>query len=111
MDVSELVARVVLSPSQAADLSIAQDGSFVETSSGPVARELKRQFDNLLGVGPSRRSPYAITAFVSQHGRQMFRVGSVTELTFNTHSHAFSETGILLLQLQLPPHAKNDVHE
>ena len=77
-DVSDLIARVVLPPQQLADLSFPPDRSFVETSSGPVARELKRQFDHLLGVGPSRRSPYAITAFVSQHGRQMFRVGLVS---------------------------------
>lgn len=58
----------------AADVSIAPDGSFVETSSGPAARELKRHFDQLYGVGLSLRSPYAITAFVNQHGKQMFRV-------------------------------------
>lgn len=53
------------------------DGSFVETSSGPAARELKRRYDQHLGVGKDVRSPYAITAFVNQHGKQMFRVGSV----------------------------------
>ena len=112
---SDLIDRVVLPPEQAADLSIASDRSFVQTSSGPAARELKRQFDYLLGVSPSRRSPYAITAFVSQHGRQMFRVGSVPESVFLLTPHTFSETGILLLPPQLParlaPHAKNGVHE
>ncbi|KAJ7222399.1 hypothetical protein GGX14DRAFT_663607 [Mycena pura] len=58
-----------------ADLSIAPDGSFVETSSGPAARELKRRYDAHYGVGVNVRSPYAITAFVNQHGRQMYRVG------------------------------------
>ena len=51
------------------------DGSFVETSSGAAARELKRRYDQYLGVGRDVRSPYAITAFVNQHGKQMYRVG------------------------------------
>ncbi|KAJ6578832.1 hypothetical protein DFH09DRAFT_1030705 [Mycena vulgaris] len=59
----------------AADLSIAPDGSFVETSSGPAARELKLRYDQHYGVGVSVRSPYAITALINQHGRQMYRVG------------------------------------
>ncbi|THH14380.1 hypothetical protein EW146_g5939 [Bondarzewia mesenterica] len=59
-----------------ADISMAPDGSFVETSSGAVARELKKRYDRHLGVGKSMRSPYAITAFVNQHGKQMFRVGN-----------------------------------
>ncbi|KAF5376065.1 hypothetical protein D9615_007684 [Tricholomella constricta] len=58
-----------------AAISIAADGSFVETPSGPAARELKRYWDQQIGVGKSVRSPYAITAFVNQHGKQMFRVG------------------------------------
>jgi Gdp/GTP exchange factor required for growth at low temperatures len=53
----------------------AADGSFVETSSGPAARELKRRYDQYYGVGKEIRSPYAITAFVNQHGKQMYRVG------------------------------------
>ncbi|KAF7297266.1 hypothetical protein MIND_00959800 [Mycena indigotica] len=59
-----------------ADLSIAPDGSFVETSSGPAARELKLRYDAHYGVGPNVRSPYTITAFVNQHGRSMYRVGN-----------------------------------
>ncbi|GLB44214.1 putative rasGEF domain containing protein [Lyophyllum shimeji] len=59
----------------AADISVAPDGSYVETPSGPAARELKRYWDQQIGVGKSVRSPYAITAFVNQHGKQMFRVG------------------------------------
>lgn len=51
------------------------DHSFIETSSGAAARELKRRFDQYLGVGKDVRSPYAITAFVNQHGKQMYRVG------------------------------------
>ncbi|KAF8836237.1 ras GEF [Paxillus ammoniavirescens] len=58
-----------------ADISIAPDGSFVETSSGHAARELKRRYDQYVGVGKDVRSPYAITAFVNQHGKQMYRVG------------------------------------
>ncbi|KAF9784580.1 ras GEF [Thelephora terrestris] len=63
-----------------ADISIARDGSFVETSSGAAARELKKRYDERLGVGSPAKgsyaiSPYAITAFVNQHGKQMYRVG------------------------------------
>ncbi|KAF5326424.1 hypothetical protein D9611_001047 [Ephemerocybe angulata] len=57
------------------DINIAPDGTFIETSSGPAARELKRRYDQRFGVSLSVRSPYAITAFVNQHGKQMFRVG------------------------------------
>lgn len=53
------------------------DGSFVETTSGLAARELKRYWDQQIGVGKDVRSPYAITAFVNQHGKSMFRVGCV----------------------------------
>ncbi|TFK36540.1 hypothetical protein BDQ12DRAFT_686594 [Crucibulum laeve] len=60
----------------AADIVIAPDGTFVETSSGPAARELKRRYDQQYGVTVSIRSPYAITAFVNQHGKQMFRIGA-----------------------------------
>jgi hypothetical protein len=52
------------------------DGTFIETSVGPAARELKKFYDQRLGVSASIRSPYAITAFVNQHGKQMFRIGS-----------------------------------
>ncbi|KAI0270524.1 hypothetical protein BC834DRAFT_950330 [Gloeopeniophorella convolvens] len=58
-----------------ADISIAPDGSFVETSSGQAARELKKRYDRLIKVDKDHRSPYAITAFVNQHGKQMYRVG------------------------------------
>ncbi|EIM84381.1 ras GEF [Stereum hirsutum FP-91666 SS1] len=60
----------------AADISLAPDGSFVETSSATVAYDLKKRYDRYLGVGMEIRSPYAITAFVNQHGKQMFRVGN-----------------------------------
>ncbi|KAJ7042906.1 hypothetical protein C8F04DRAFT_1029796 [Mycena alexandri] len=60
----------------AADLSIAPDGSFVETSSGPAARELKKRYDHHYGVGVSVRSPYAITSLVNQHGKEVYRVGN-----------------------------------
>ena len=48
------------------------DGSFVETSSGAVARQLKRRYNQYLGVGRDVRSPYAITAFVNQQSKQMY---------------------------------------
>ncbi|KAI0298477.1 hypothetical protein B0F90DRAFT_1732791 [Multifurca ochricompacta] len=57
------------------DISIAPDGSFVETSSGQAAHELKKRYDRLIKVDKDHRSPYAITAFVNQHGKQMYRVG------------------------------------
>ena len=41
------------------------DSSFVKTSSGATARELKRHHDQYLGMGRNVRSPYAITAFVN----------------------------------------------
>jgi len=53
------------------------DGSFIESSSGPAARELKRRYDQLAGVGPTLRSPYTLTAFVNQHGKPMYRLGYV----------------------------------
>ncbi|KAF8889083.1 hypothetical protein BD779DRAFT_1672040 [Infundibulicybe gibba] len=65
----------VLPEIASAEISIGPDRSFVETSSGPAARELKRRYDHQIGVGKAVRSPYAITAFVNQHGKQMFRVG------------------------------------
>ncbi|KAK1228344.1 Guanine nucleotide exchange factor lte1 [Marasmius sp. AFHP31] len=58
-----------------ADFSIAPDGSFVETSSGAAAMELKRKYDSELGRNASMKTPYAITAFINQHGRRMFRIG------------------------------------
>ncbi|TCD60853.1 hypothetical protein EIP91_009402 [Steccherinum ochraceum] len=59
-----------------AEVTVAPDGSFVETSSGAAARELKRIYDQRYGVGKEVRSPYAITAFVNQHGKQMYRLGT-----------------------------------
>ncbi|CAK5271354.1 unnamed protein product [Mycena citricolor] len=59
----------------AEDITVAPDGSFVETSSGALARELKRRYDNAHGVSPTVRSPYTITALINQHGRQMYRIG------------------------------------
>jgi len=53
------------------------DGSFVETSCGPVAHELKKRYDRFIKTDKDNRSPYAITAFVNQHGKQMYRVGCV----------------------------------
>ncbi len=71
------VSLFTLSPAAInADVNVyTADGSFVETSSGAAARELKRRYDQYLGVGKDVRSPYAITAFVNQHGKQMYRVG------------------------------------
>lgn len=53
----------------------ADGGRFVEISSGAVGRELKRLYDQHLGVGKDVRSPFAITAFINQHGKQMYRIG------------------------------------
>ena len=52
------------------------DNSFVETSYGAAAGELKRRYDQLIGVGKNNvRSPYVITEIVNQYGKQMYRVG------------------------------------
>ncbi|THH06581.1 hypothetical protein EW145_g3988 [Phellinidium pouzarii] len=59
----------------AADISISADGSFVETTSGIAARELKRRYDQHLGVNKDMRSPYTITAIINQHGKQVYRLG------------------------------------
>ncbi|KAG6909166.1 hypothetical protein DXG01_001793 [Tephrocybe rancida] len=74
---SEVVVEPDIVPPELAnaDVSVAPDRSFVETPSGPAARELKKRWDQQLGVSKDVRSPYAITAFVNQHGKQMFRVG------------------------------------
>ena len=47
----------------------------METSCGPVAHELKKRYDRFIKIDKDNRSPYAITAFVNQHGKQMYRVG------------------------------------
>lgn len=50
----------------------------METTSAHAARELKRRYDLLLGVGKGAflRSPYAITA-VDVHAAKLFRISSV----------------------------------
>lgn len=58
------------------------DGRFIESSSGTTIYELKRRYDQLAGVGSSVRTPYAITSYVSQHGKNMFRLGSVRLFLF-----------------------------
>ncbi|CAE7102572.1 unnamed protein product [Rhizoctonia solani] len=59
-----------------ADLSMAVDGSFVETRSSHAARELKKRLDQLLGVGKDGvRSPYALTITQSPSGARVYRVG------------------------------------
>ncbi|KZT68096.1 ras GEF [Daedalea quercina L-15889] len=62
-------------PPEPADLFMAPDGSYLETSSGAAAHDLKKVYDKYLGVGKNVRSPFAITAFINQHGKQMYRVG------------------------------------
>ncbi|KAI0742836.1 hypothetical protein C8Q80DRAFT_1190902 [Daedaleopsis nitida] len=91
-----------------ADISIAPDGSFVETSSGAAARELKRRYDQYLGVGKDVRSPYAITAFVNQHGKQMYRVGH-RELSAPAASGQDAEDRVSTT-LPPPPHNTNTLH-
>jgi GDP/GTP exchange factor required for growth at low temperature len=67
---------------------VTADGTFVETSSGPAARGLKKLYDQQLGVGMSVRSPYAITAFINQHGKEMYRIGSVNFTATCVTTHA-----------------------
>ena len=57
------------------------DGSFVQTTSAPAARELKKCYDRILGVGAGGaqgvvRSPYAITAVQDEYGASVFRIRS-----------------------------------
>ncbi|PPR05048.1 hypothetical protein CVT24_010195 [Panaeolus cyanescens] len=59
----------------AADVTVAADGNYIESSSGPAIRELKRRYDQQAGVGPSVRTPYVITSFVNQHGKSTYRLG------------------------------------
>ena len=61
------------------------DGSFVETTSGPAARELKRRYDQQTGLSEDMRSPYVVTAIINQHGKQVYRVGCVISIC----SHRF----------------------
>ncbi|KAJ8519267.1 hypothetical protein ONZ45_g3746 [Pleurotus djamor] len=89
-----------------ADISIAPDGSFVETSSGPAARELKRRYDQRYGVGMNVRSPYAITAFVNQHGKQMYRIGHRDLTAPAAASIEFEDSMSPRDSLQAPPRSK-----
>jgi len=60
----------------------------VETSCGPAAHELKKRYDRFIKIDKDNRSPYAITAFVNQHGKQMYRVGCVhSPLSFTLSSN------------------------
>lgn len=52
-----------------------EDLAFIETSSPEAAREIKKRFDKFIGVSAAYRSPYAITSFKNQHGRDRYRVG------------------------------------
>jgi len=74
----------------------------VETSSGSAARELKRRYDQYLGVGIDVRSPYAITAFVNQHGKQMYRVGSVSKLAYLPTTLISRHVTVSVTPLHLP---------
>ena len=67
--------RVILETRDLIVLLFPADGSYLETSSGAAARDLKKAYDKYLGVGKDVRSPFAITAFINQHGKQMYRVG------------------------------------
>ncbi|KIO18750.1 hypothetical protein M407DRAFT_31584, partial [Tulasnella calospora MUT 4182] len=60
------------------DLTIAEDGTYLETSSAHAARELKRRYDRTLGVGikPGVRSPYAITVTQDAQGQPLYRLSS-----------------------------------
>ncbi|KAJ3981288.1 hypothetical protein F5890DRAFT_1417977 [Lentinula detonsa] len=83
-----------------ADIVIAPDSSYVETSSGLWAMELKRRYDTLYGVNVTVRSPYAITAFVGQHGQKRYRIGH-RELSAPGASGAAAED--ILVQSKSPP--------
>ncbi|KAG8932520.1 hypothetical protein FRC02_000973 [Tulasnella sp. 418] len=64
-----------------ADMTIAPDGTFIETTSGIAARELKRRYDNALGVGKNgKRSPYAIVVAIDNQGRTVFRLSSAASV-------------------------------
>ncbi|KZT21332.1 ras GEF [Neolentinus lepideus HHB14362 ss-1] len=92
-----------------ADISIAPDGSFVETSSAAAAMELKRRYDYLFGVNKEVRSPYAITSFLNQHGRQRFRIGR-KELSAPMASAAEAEHRMsqqTVSGLESPPYLKH----
>ncbi|KAF9506264.1 hypothetical protein BS47DRAFT_453106 [Hydnum rufescens UP504] len=83
-----------------AELCIAANGTFVETTSANAARELKRRYDQLWGVGQDgKRSPYAITAVVNQFGRRVFRVSH--------HEEQIPSDD----QLHLPPPPEDDAKE
>ncbi|KAG8895732.1 hypothetical protein FRC01_012223, partial [Tulasnella sp. 417] len=60
------------------DFTIAEDGTYLETSSAHAARELKRKYDRQLGVGikPGVRSPYAITVTQDAQGQPLYRLSS-----------------------------------
>ncbi|KAK7045447.1 Guanine nucleotide exchange factor lte1 [Paramarasmius palmivorus] len=58
-----------------ADISLAPDGSFVETSSGAAAWELKKRFDAHHGKTTTMPPPYVITAYNNQYGKKMYRIG------------------------------------
>ncbi|KAG8908936.1 hypothetical protein FRB99_000039 [Tulasnella sp. 403] len=61
----------------AADLTIAEDGSYMETTSAHAALELKRLYDRRLGVGKAGvRSPYAITVTHDAQGKPLYRLSS-----------------------------------
>lgn len=74
------------------------DGSFIETTSALAARELKKLYDHMSGVGKGKtvRSPYAITA-MEHNGKKVFRVRwvsacllpsiSATVTSSTTHPH------------------------
>ncbi|KAJ4480920.1 hypothetical protein J3R30DRAFT_3287494 [Lentinula aciculospora] len=81
-----------------ADIVIANDSSYVETSSAPWAMELKRRYDSLYGVNVTVRSPYAITAFVGQHGQKRYRIGH-RELSAPGASAAAAEDILVLSNL------------
>ncbi|KAJ3781347.1 hypothetical protein GGU10DRAFT_299762 [Lentinula aff. detonsa] len=83
-----------------ADIVIAPDSSYVETSSGLWAMELKRRYDALYGVNVTVRSPYATTAFVGQHGQKRYRIGH-RELSAPGASGAAAED--ILVQSKSPP--------
>ncbi|KAI0339067.1 ras GEF [Trametopsis cervina] len=70
VSLDDLPAEATLS-----SITVGSDSRYVDTSSGAVAHGLKRLYDQHLGVGRDVRSPFVITAFINQHGKQMYRIG------------------------------------
>lgn len=53
----------------------AVDQSFVETTSGPAAREIRIRYDRLYAASNEHQSlKFVVTSLVNQYGKQVYRV-------------------------------------